>query len=313
MSCDIILEIPSKNIFLTPSKNIIPIFVAFLCSFLSLPSCNDVPTATCPDVIRVTYDFESNGDQGWKHAKKQTACQDPLTKYIIPDGGNPSQTYKILSFSTTMEVELKFDFYELGTWDGTDTNKGPDSLEVEINGETIDLGTYQKKDVNEVDPETSQNGFTVTRASDPFGDLCSGSKKDQIHHFSIKFPGTKLDLPLGEIKVTFKPDLTLDAGYTDVAGFDNVKIITNDCDSDHDGVSNLVDRCSNTEAGATVEEVSPKRDIGCSAEQILARDCPSAMDTHEYVYCVMNKSKKLMNRNLMVKALQDELIDDMCH
>ena len=206
-------------------------------------------------------------------------------------------------------MELKFDFYELGTWDGDSSSKGPDSLQVKINSETIDLGTYHKKNVDELYLDTSQEGFTVTRTSDSIANLCSGSGKDQVHHFSIKFPGTKLNSPLGKIKVTFKPDVKSDGGVADVAGFDNVQIITNDCDSDHDGVSILLDKCPNTVTGATVEEISPKRDVGCSAEEILDRDCPiDGMGTHEYVYCIMNKAKKLMNRGLMVKALQDDMI-----
>jgi len=268
---------------------------------------------TCPDDLQVKYDFQ-DGLQGWDNAIMKKDCKPALTKFIVPNGGNPTQTYTISSFSTTAEVELKFDFYELGTWDGDSSSKGPDSLQVKINSETIDLGTYHKKNVDELYLDTSQEGFTVTRTSDSIANLCSGSGKDQVHHFSIKFPGTKLNSPLGKIKVTFKPDVKSDGGVADVAGFDNVQIITNDCDSDHDGVSNLLDKCSDTAAGATVEEISPKRDVGCSAEQILDRDCPiDGMGTHEYVYCIMNKAKKLMNRGLMVKALQDDMIDDMCN
>ena len=66
----------------------------------------------------------------------------------------------------------------------------------------------------------------------------------------------------------------------------------NDCDDDGDGVSDLVDdKCLDTPEGETVELISPKKDIGCSAAQIFERDCPTDMDTHEYIYCVM----KIMN------------------
>ena len=245
-----------------------------------------------------------------------TDCVESLTTFIVPDdsGSYPTKTYIIHSFSTEAEMELKFDFYELGTWDGTSTHKGPDSLEVEINDETIDLGTYDMNNDDDGDPETTQHGFTVTRHSDHIADLCSGSHHDQIHHFSIKFPGTKLESSDGEITVTFKPDLKSGAhGYTDVAGFDNIKIIMNDFDDDGDGVSDLVDdKCLDTPEGETVELISPKKDIGCSAAQIFERDCPTDMDTHEYIYCVMKKAKKLMSRELMDKSLQDDLLDDMC-
>ena len=69
-----------------------------------------------------------------------------------------------------------------------------------------------------------------------------------------------------------------------------------DPDDDGDGVSDLVDdKCLDTPEGETVELISPKRDIACSATQICERDCPTDMDTHEYIYCVMKKAKKLMN------------------
>ena len=133
--------------------------------------------------------------------------------------------------------------------------------------------------------------------SDPIADLCSGSHHDQIHHFLTKFPGTKLESSDGDITVTFQPDLKSGAhGITDVAGFDSIQIIMNDCDDDGDGVSDLVDdKCLDTPEGETVELISPKKDIACSATQIFERDCPTDMDTHEYIYCVMKKAKKLMN------------------
>ena len=235
----------------------------------------------------------------------EKADADPFRKFMgIPNGAST--------------INVTFDFFEIDSWDGPfhvradGTKIGPDSLQLKLNNLVIDLGNFDWEDKYEGIPDHSSD-YGVEVVSNESARLCFGNKTktfvDQIHHFTITLP-RKYFLS-GELTLAFQV-LTNQPIADESAGFDNIKIVVNECDLDGDGVGDLKDLCA-----STLKNSTNKVDVrGCNAEQNVVRACGckhlvkyqcwTYYDTYEA--CVRASSRKQVAAGLMNSTQKQALI-----
>ena len=132
----------------------------------------------------------------------------------------------VLSSDTAM-VRVQFDLYQIDSWDGDSTLRGPDKFKVFVNDHLVDLGFFAAADSDNI----VRSGTAVDGAIRWKCDYIDSSKArifgpvvDKRHGVTIDIPESFLS-PSGALTLQFFADVS-EGNLNEPAGIDNLLIIT---------------------------------------------------------------------------------------
>src|SRR5262249_39137411 len=88
-------------------------------------------------------DFENGAGSEWSTNQTDDSYPTTFTEFL----GRFSNGQAILTLAATAgkSYTLKFDFYAIDTWDGSDPNYGPDAFQVSVDGTTVFNQTFSNQ------------------------------------------------------------------------------------------------------------------------------------------------------------------------
>jgi hypothetical protein len=127
----------------------------------------------------------------WSHTQKNPT---PTGNYFLGEFGNQSVTFTLNGLPAHESVNLAFDLYLIRTWDGNDTNYGPDSWSVSTGGSTLLSSTFRNwraNGPNDTAAGQSQNFGGVGVEGGPFNSATGASSVNSLGYTFTNDKGTQ--------------------------------------------------------------------------------------------------------------------------
>ncbi|MFZ0546708.1 MAG: LamG-like jellyroll fold domain-containing protein [Candidatus Promineifilaceae bacterium] len=97
------------------------------------------------------FDFEAGNTSGWSNGTISSATREGATTHYLGNFGNQTVTLALDNLPTHDTVSIAFDLYVLGSWDGNNTETGPDIWQWGHDGISLLNTTFSNQ------PDTSPN------------------------------------------------------------------------------------------------------------------------------------------------------------
>uniref|UniRef100_A0A6U1R7N9 Uncharacterized protein n=1 Tax=Cyclophora tenuis TaxID=216820 RepID=A0A6U1R7N9_CYCTE len=190
------------------------------------PTLRPTPAGCTPELLIHSENFEDGSLVGWTNGKIESAPT--FTKFLgrygksnSGPGKDPFKYYTDIPRNAA-SVELKFDFYEIDSWDA----RHRDYACVVVDGKLIDLGRFDMN-VNEDGRTGSRHGMTfkIDSKAPPRHIGFNGRFLDQIHCVTVTIPPSFY--ADGRLKIMFQVRLNTPDINDESGGFDNIRITAN--------------------------------------------------------------------------------------